>query len=101
MSKLFVVGHGINVAGIYESGEEANETARDLPPLEINNNLINATVMEVDASKFEINREKNIVIECKGGNSYHLNSTLEDQADIQVAEEAMKEPGIVAWDDVK
>jgi hypothetical protein len=101
MSRLFVVGHGINVAGVFEEKNRANETARDLQPLEINGNLINATVMEVDVSKFEINREKNIVVELNGGNSYHLNSTLEDQLDLQAAEEAMKEPGIVTWDDVK
>jgi|SanBayMetagenome_1026888.scaffolds.fasta_scaffold01246_14 hypothetical protein len=101
MSSLFVVGHGINIAGIYESMQEANQTAADLLPLEINGNLIKATVMEVDVSSYTIDREKNQVIKCKGGNSYYLNSTLEDQLDIQAAEEAMKEPGSVSWDDVK
>lgn len=73
MSKLFVVGHGINVRGIYEDENAANLNAAKLFPIDINNVEVAATVAAVDADKYVVEKERQIVIERKGGRSFPLN----------------------------
>lgn len=101
MSSLFVVGHGLNVAGIFEDEALAKETAEDLPPIEINRTMVDASVMEVNADDYLVDREKEIVTRKKGGDTYFLNRTIEDEEDLRIAEESLKEPGHHSWDDVK
>lgn len=78
MANLFVVGHGINVQGVFEDENAANQAAAELTPVVINDTTVKATVMKVDADRYEIDREKGMVIEKNGGNSAYLNDTAEN-----------------------
>lgn len=77
MANLFVVGHGINVQGIFEDESAATQAAAELPTVVINDTTVKATVMKVDADRYEIDREKGVVTERRGGNSAYLNKTIE------------------------
>lgn len=77
MGTLFVVGHGLNTQGVFEKQADAVAAAQTLSPITINNTVVAATVCEVDSDKYLINREKGIVTERRGGNTYKLNSLLE------------------------
>lgn len=78
MSKLFVVGHGINVQGIYEDESAATQATVSLKPVVINDTIVKAAFYAADSEKFEIDRRKGIVVEKNGGNSYYLNDTIEN-----------------------
>lgn len=78
MSKVYVVGHGLNVQGIFDDAQEAAKAVNRLPAIEINNTLVQPTVMEDNADKYVMDYKQGIAVKCKGGDSYHLNSTLED-----------------------
>lgn len=78
MANLYVVGHGINTQGIFEDENAANQAAQSLQPVVINNTTVRATVLTVDSDRYEIDREKGIVIEKNGGNTAYLNDTIEN-----------------------
>lgn len=77
MSKVFVVGYGLNVQGIFDNAEDAEKAAINLPAVEINNTTVQATVMQDDANKYHLNYDKGIATAYKGDNTYYLNSTIE------------------------
>jgi hypothetical protein len=78
MGTLFVVGHGLNTQGVYENKEAANQAAKTLSPITINNTVVAATVSAVDADRYVIDKEQGFVVERKGGNTHLLNSVLEN-----------------------